>query len=290
MAPEKAPAFQFYPKDFLSDGNQGEMSLQETGAYVRLLCRCWLEKSIPDDAGRAANLAGTTRGQMVKMWPAIRRCFRPAEDGRLVHPRLESEREKQAEYRRRQSDKGKASAATRHQPEPQPNSNHGSTGRQPDSQPKPNSPISCLLSPISDLPSPISNLPSTSAGKNTYPRLSARRVSDAAFDAFWVAYPRKKAKHDAIKAWLKLRPDTAMLSAILQAVETQRHSDDWLKENGRWIPYPATWLNAGRWMDETDAPTDSLSETARYNLRSSEEAKRLILEADARRKANGHLG
>lgn len=115
MAPELAPAFQFYPKDFLSDGNQGEMSLAEVGAYARLLCRCWLEKSIPDDPVRAANLAGATPAQMRRMWPAIRRCFRPSTDqeGRLVHPRLEKEREKQEQYRRRQSDAGKASATAR---------------------------------------------------------------------------------------------------------------------------------------------------------------------------------
>jgi len=159
MAPEKAPAFQFYPKDFLSDGNQGEMSLKETGAYARLMCRCWLEMTIPDDITRAANLCGATTAEMRQMWPAIRRCFRPSdvEPGRLIHPRLEKERVKQEAYRQRQSAKGRASAAAR--TGCQPEYNHGSTTVQPDTQPdgnrmatrgqpKSNSPISDLRSDL----------------------------------------------------------------------------------------------------------------------------------------------
>lgn len=157
MAPEKAPAFQFYPKDFLSDGNQGEMSLAESGAYARLMCRCWLEKTVPDDVKRAANLVGATAGQMRKMWPAIRRCFQPHPTltGRLIHPRLEKEREKQEAFRQRQSAKGKVSAANRTATEPQPNSNRGATEPQPDRQPKTNSPISDLRSPKKKQPSAV---------------------------------------------------------------------------------------------------------------------------------------
>ena len=39
--PGKSPAFQFYAKEFLSDANQAGMSLQETGAYIRLICFEW---------------------------------------------------------------------------------------------------------------------------------------------------------------------------------------------------------------------------------------------------------
>lgn len=151
MALEKAPAFQFYPKDFLMDGNVSGMSLQERGAYITLLCICWLEGSLPADVGRLANIVGTPRKAFAKFWPAIAICFQERGD-RLMHGRLEIEREKQAEYRRRQSDAGNASAARR-QPKAQPNGNRGSTTvqpqTQPDPQPKGNSP-----SPISDLRSP----------------------------------------------------------------------------------------------------------------------------------------
>lgn len=149
MAPERAPAFQFYPKDFLTDGNVAGMSLQERGAYISLLCLCWLERSLPDDIGRLANLVGVPRSSMVRLWPAIGRCFRtsPTDQARLIHPRLEAERRKQDEYRRRQSDAGKLSASNRKATAVQPDDNHGSTEPQPESN-----------SALSDLPSAVSSL------------------------------------------------------------------------------------------------------------------------------------
>ena len=70
------------------------------------------------------------------------------------------------------------------------------------------------------------------------------------FDEFWAAYPKKKAKEDARKAWAKLKPDEALGKAIIQAVEESKKADDWKKEKGKYIPYPATYLNGKRWEDE----------------------------------------
>jgi hypothetical protein len=33
-------------------------------------------------------------------------------------------------------------------------------------------------------------------------------------------------------------------------VEQAKQSEDWIKENGKYIPHPATWLNAKGWLDE----------------------------------------
>jgi hypothetical protein len=71
-----------------------------------------------------------------------------------------------------------------------------------------------------------------------------------AFDEFWTAYPKKKAKEAAKKAWLKLKPDESLGKEIIQAVLESAKTQDWLKENGKYIPYPATYLNGKRWEDE----------------------------------------
>lgn len=70
------------------------------------------------------------------------------------------------------------------------------------------------------------------------------------FDDFWKAYPKKKAKEAARKAWLKLKPNEALGKEIIQAVMESAKTKDWLKENGKFIPYPATYLNGKRWEDE----------------------------------------
>lgn len=70
------------------------------------------------------------------------------------------------------------------------------------------------------------------------------------FEEFWKAYPKKKAKEAARKAWVKLKPDETLGKEIIQAVMENSKSKDWLKENGKYIPYPATYLNGKRWEDE----------------------------------------
>ena len=72
---------------------------------------------------------------------------------------------------------------------------------------------------------------------------------------FWPVYPKKKAKDDALKAFLKRKPDQALVDLMLKALEWQSKTEDWTKEGGKYAPYPATWLNDARWLDEDGCPT-----------------------------------
>lgn len=150
----KAPAFQFYPNDFLSDANVIVMSMQERGCYITLICVCWQQGSLPSDTDQLARFCALPVPTFRKLWPAVEKCFRASGADRLVHPRLEKERKKQREFRKLQSDKGKASAASRRATTVQPRLNSGSTECQPDTgssvQPKPNSSIFNLRSSSSD--------------------------------------------------------------------------------------------------------------------------------------------
>jgi hypothetical protein len=37
---------------------------------------------------------------------------------------------------------------------------------------------------------------------------------------------------------------------ILADVEAKKRTQDWKKDGGKYIPYPATYLNGKRWEDE----------------------------------------
>lgn len=100
----KAPAFQFYPKDFLSSSKVDRMSMTERGIYITLLSFCWLDGSLPTDVGQLARLVRIREPQFNRIWNgALSECF-TEKDGRLINPRLERERRAQADYRRRQKD------------------------------------------------------------------------------------------------------------------------------------------------------------------------------------------
>lgn len=107
-----APAFQFYAADYLSDEKVLLMSLEEEGAYIRLLSICWREGSIPADHALLSRLC---KGASTNVLSVVEKCFQPhsALGGRLVHGRLEEERAKQAEWREKSSQGGRRSAQSR---------------------------------------------------------------------------------------------------------------------------------------------------------------------------------
>ena len=69
----------------------------------------------------------------------------------------------------------------------------------------------------------------------------------SAFDAFWKAYPKKTGKEAARKSFARAKAD---IGTMLSALEAQKQSEQWTKNNGQFIPNPTTWLNQGRWEDE----------------------------------------
>ncbi len=109
----KAPAFQFYPQDYLASSRVAEMTLEEEGVYIRLLCYCWSTGSIPADPERCARLAG--KGCSVETATTVQRSFNehPTDKQRLIHDRLEIERENQRKRREHAAEAGKESAKKR---------------------------------------------------------------------------------------------------------------------------------------------------------------------------------
>ena len=77
------------------------------------------------------------------------------------------------------------------------------------------------------------------------------------FDEFWNAYPKKVGKQYALKAWNKIKPTAELHETIMQAVDRQKRSDQWRRENGRYIPNPATWLNGGYWDNSEEVSMDA---------------------------------
>ena len=94
----------------------------------------------------------------------------------------------------------------------------------------------CPRNPIQSESNPIRN-----------PNPNARETRGAEFEKFWNAYPRHEGKQKARMAFEKVN---VPLQTLLDAIEKWKHSAQWSKDNGQFIPYPATWLNGKRWEDE----------------------------------------
>lgn len=74
---------------------------------------------------------------------------------------------------------------------------------------------------------------------------------DKQIEVIYTAYPKKKGKgaaDRAIRSALKKLPFDDLLQAVQKFAEAEKGKDP------KYIPYPATWFNQERWLDENDPP------------------------------------
>jgi hypothetical protein len=75
------------------------------------------------------------------------------------------------------------------------------------------------------------------------------------FEEFWKHYPRQKNRLKALRAWNYTQSVRPPLPQLLALLETAKASDDWQDRNGKFVPYPATWITGRRWEElEPAAP------------------------------------
>lgn len=227
----KAPAFQFYPADFLV-GVAG-MSHEEIGIYIKMLSYQWLKGGLPSDEKVLRKLLNTRR----VVSQIVLEKFALTGDGVLQNTRLEKERAKQEDWRNKSAEGGRKSAESRSQrkEDGQNGGKGGSTTLQPNR--------------LNQTPTLQSSSSSSSSDKNT-----PLPPEGDGFAEFWQAYPRKDARPNALKAWKRLLPP---LEAVLASITRFKSTDQWTKDGGKFIPLPASWLNGERWKDQGTAVTSA---------------------------------
>jgi hypothetical protein len=73
----------------------------------------------------------------------------------------------------------------------------------------------------------------------------------AGFALVWEVYPRKVARHAAVRVWNKLAPSDALVDAMLDAIAAQSSSLEW--KDPDYIPFLCNWLDGHRWEDAVQA-------------------------------------
>src|SRR5690348_10958873 len=95
----KAPAFQWYPKDCDSDERVRMMDDREFGFFFRCLEHAWLNDGLPGPLEDIARALRRTPGYVKKIWPRINKCFPLCYDGRRRNPNQELQRKADSEFR-----------------------------------------------------------------------------------------------------------------------------------------------------------------------------------------------
>ncbi|WP_186140082.1 replication protein [Burkholderia gladioli] len=94
---------------------------------------------------------------------------------------------------------------------------------------------------------PSKDNPKKQDQKTTSKETLSRSLRDR-FEIFWTAYPKKRSKDKAEKAFAKRNPDEQLFNDLMAGLERAKTSGQW--QDPQFIPHAATWLNAGGWKDE----------------------------------------
>lgn len=103
MATEKAPAYQWFVKDWRSSRATMRMSFAERGIYREMLDEQWESLTLPDSADEVADLIASTdaqRAEVVSAWAVVRRKFTAVDGqpGRIMNTRLERVRKERRRF------------------------------------------------------------------------------------------------------------------------------------------------------------------------------------------------
>ena len=98
------PAFQLYADDFLA--GTSDMTAEEVGVYIRLLCHSWNKNGLENDEKRLGLLAGQCHGiAAAEALQVLGRKFELAPDGKWRNARQEVTRQNLILYREKQAQK-----------------------------------------------------------------------------------------------------------------------------------------------------------------------------------------
>ena len=80
-----------------------------------------------------------------------------------------------------------------------------------------------------------------------------RPDSEVMFEQFWSIYPKKVDKKGSLRAFKNIKNLKAEFPNIISAVEVQKKSLQWQKDNGQYIPNPTTYIHQERWKSVNEA-------------------------------------
>ncbi len=81
-------------------------------------------------------------------------------------------------------------------------------------------------------------------------KLKKNSTVEEKFEEFYNAYPKKMQKKQAKDAFIKLNPDIDLHKKMILAIEKLKVTENWKKENGRYIPFPAKWIDMRKWEED----------------------------------------
>lgn len=241
------------------------LTRDQHGAYLLLLMAYWRRGSaLPADDGRLAAIVKATPSEWRKLKPVMAEFF-VEQDGGWHQKRADAELIKAKRLTEAKAEAGRKGAANKWHGH---NKDDGKLMVEPSISHRQND--APLPSP-SPIPEEVSSLRSESddpkAGKQ--PRQRSLPVEPEGFAEFYDAFPLKKARGAALKAWSRAAakvPAQQLIDAAKRYAITRQGEDP------KYTKHPATWLNSECWADAdvSRATLFTPSETPSFALQPGE--------------------
>ncbi len=258
-----------YVNDYL--GDTMHLSTLEHGIYFLLMLHYWKKGQLTGDMSRLLAISKLTADDTSILLGVLEEFFHyESIEDKWYHSRIDHEIGN-AESRRESSRLNGLKGGRPKNPE----KTHSLSGGKPRSNPEITQPLTQTepaTKPNSNLrksssPSPAPAPPKTqSEEKDLCASAGAKGAYTTDFEDWWTAYPKKRSKDKAFTTWKKQRKRMPPVSELIEITERWVNTEDWLKEDGEFIPYPATWLNAAGWLDEVSEPGESPDQKRRRLL------------------------
>lgn len=246
--------FPLYVNDF--EGDTAHLSIEEDGAYNRLLRLCWRTPgcSIPAEEKwirRQMRVDQDTYDRVVA--PIISEFFRNAR-GRLYSPRLSEEYERAAAAHEARVEAGKRGADARKKLSTElGSSNVVKTTRSSKALKTNDSESSNAPAMLKQCLSNQNQNQNHNYIKERVSKDTPKKVSDPLFEEFWKIYPRKVGKGQALTAW-RAAAKKVDPQVIIEGL--QIHLPEITDKPAQFQPHASTWLNGERWGDELEQGGD----------------------------------
>ena len=88
------------------------------------------------------------------------------------------------------------------------------------------------------------------------------------FLEFWEAYPKKVDRKGSFRAFKNIPKLKEVFPGIMSALEIQKRSEQWTKQNGQFIPNPTTYIHQERWttVRESDELQTRIDDIVKQNI------------------------
>ena len=214
----------------------GRLSMLEHGAYTLLIHACYDRERFPTEE-EALDWCWARTDDEVQAVKFVLRKFFEEQDGRFYQKRIEDEITNFHEKSEKNREIALKREADRRTKREEKNTKRGesSTKREPNAH-----------------DAPPNHKPITNNQDNN---MATDKPADDMFDDFWKMYPKKEAKVKAQQAWRKLSKTKKQ-----KAINDIRHRFD--GTDRRYIPLPASYINAERWEDEQQNKNNDPTEWA----------------------------